>query len=72
MSQVQLRTFSEHGLFVIEAKSLCDLVNVKNIQAETVLIKGENDTIIDLDDMEYLVSQIPNCRMKIAKNVGHK
>lgn len=71
MSQENLETFCKHGLFVITSKNLEDVVNFKKILAETVLLKGENDTIIDLDDVKYLTSQMPNCRMKIVPNVGH-
>ena len=71
MSRERLAAFCEHGLFVIAAKSLKDVVNFKEIHTETILLNGENDTIIDLDDVKYLASQIPNCRMEIIKNVGH-
>ncbi len=71
MSPEQLRAFCEHGLFIIAAKNLSDVIDLKKIQAETVLINGENDTIIDLDDVKYLATQLPHCHLKIVKNVGH-
>ncbi|MCX5706594.1 MAG: alpha/beta hydrolase [Candidatus Omnitrophica bacterium] len=71
MSKENLRAFCEHGLFIISARSLGDIVNFKNIKVETILLNGEKDTIIDLEDVKFLASQIPKCRMQIVKNVGH-
>ena len=36
-----------------------------------MLVKGEEDTIVDLEDVLFLSSQIPHCQLKIIKNVGH-
>ena len=71
MSAEQLHAFFEHGLFIIGEKNLKDVVNFNEIQAETILLNGENDTIIDLDDVKYLASQLPDCRMEIVQDVGH-
>jgi pimeloyl-ACP methyl ester carboxylesterase len=71
MSKESLRAFCEHGLFILSAKSLGDIVDFKNIKVETILLNGEKDTIIDLEDVKFLAAQIPNCKMKIIKNVGH-
>ena len=62
MSQENLRAFYEHGLFVVSTKKLGDLINLSNIKAKTFLIYGEKDTIIDLEDVKFLASQIPQCR----------
>jgi 2-succinyl-6-hydroxy-2,4-cyclohexadiene-1-carboxylate synthase len=71
MSQGQLAAFFEHGLFIIEGRNLKDVVNFDQIQAETILLNGENDTIIDLDDVKDLATKITNCRMEIVHDVGH-
>jgi len=71
MSKENLEAFCEHGLKVISVETLCGHVDLKNIQVETVLIRGEEDTIIDLKDVIFLSSQIPNCQIKTIKNVGH-
>lgn len=71
MTKETLQAFYEHGLFVITAQDLRSVVDLKNIKVETILLNGENDAIIDLDDVKFLASQIPGCRMKIVKNVGH-
>lgn len=71
MSPENLRAFYEHGLFVISTKKLGDLISLSSIRAKTFLIYGENDTIIDLEDVKFLSSQIPCCEVKIVKDAGH-
>jgi len=71
MKEENVQSFYDHGLLVISSKSLGDIVNLKNIKAKTILLNGENDTIIDLDDVKFLASQIPNCKLMIIKGVGH-
>ncbi len=71
MSEENLRSFYEHGLSVMSTKEISNVVHLENIKAKTTLINGQNDTIIDLEDIKFLASQIPNCKIKIIKNVGH-
>ncbi|MDD5166011.1 MAG: alpha/beta hydrolase [Candidatus Omnitrophica bacterium] len=71
MSQENLRAFYEHGLFVVSTKKIGDLINLSNIKAKTFLIYGEKDTIIDLEDVKFLASKIPQCEVKIVKGAGH-
>ena len=71
MSKESLRSFYEHGLLVMSIKEISHVVNLGDIKAQTTLINGENDEIIDLADIESLASQIPNCKIKTIKNVGH-
>lgn len=71
MKEVNLQAFYEHGLFVIESKQLGEIVNLGAIKEKTILLNGENDTIIDLDDVRFLASQIPDCELRIIKGVGH-
>ncbi len=35
------------------------------------MIYGEKDTIIDLEDVKFLASQIPQCEVRIVKGAGH-
>ncbi len=71
MKEENIQAFYEHGLFVISSKALSDVVDLKAIKAKTILLNGEKDTIIDLDDVRFLASQIPHCELKIIKDAGH-
>jgi pimeloyl-ACP methyl ester carboxylesterase len=71
MSKENLQAFCEHGLNVISVHNLNDHIDLRKITAQTVIVRGEEDTIVDLEDVMFLSSQIPNCQLKIIKNVGH-
>ena len=71
MSQENLNAFYEHGLAVVSTKKIGDLIKLSDIREKTFLIYGEKDTIIDLDDVKFLSSQIPNCEVRIIKGAGH-
>ena len=71
MKEENIQAFYEHGLFVIASKQLSDIVDLRTIKAKTILLNGEKDAIIDLDDVRFLASQIPHCELKIIKGVGH-
>jgi pimeloyl-ACP methyl ester carboxylesterase len=71
MSKENLQAFCEHGLNVLSVQNLSGQIDFTRIRAQTVLVRGEEDTIVDLEDVEFLASQIPSCQLKIIKNVGH-
>jgi len=71
MEEENLRSFYEHGLFVISSKNLSELVDLKRIKARTILLNGEKDKIIDMADARFLAAQIPGCEMIVVKGVGH-
>ena len=65
ISETNMKAFCEHGLKVISAKKLSDHIDFKSIKVETVILRGENDVIVDLDDVNFLASQIPNCKLAL-------
>ena len=71
MSQENLNTFFEHGLAVVSAKKIGESIKFSNIREKTFLIYGEKDAIIDLEDVRFLSSQIPNCEVRVIKGAGH-
>jgi pimeloyl-ACP methyl ester carboxylesterase len=71
MKEESVQAFYEHGLFLISSKQLSDMVDLRAIKAKTILLNGEKDAIIDLEDVKFLASQIPNCESRIVKDVGH-
>jgi pimeloyl-ACP methyl ester carboxylesterase len=71
MSKENLRTFYEHGLFVISTQELNKVVDLPKIKVKTILLHGEKDAIIDFADVKFLAAQIPDCQIRIVKNAGH-
>ena len=48
-----------------------DLLDLSRITAQTLIINGADDTIIDLDDMHVAAKLIPNCETILVENAGH-
>ena len=71
ISKENVLSFLEHGLKVISVQKLSDHIDLKKVTVETVLLRGEEDKLVDLEDVMFLSSQIPNCQLRIIKNVGH-
>jgi 3-oxoadipate enol-lactonase len=65
------RAFFEHGSNVISARRLDVVVDVAKIQCKAILLYGENDAILDLEDVRTLASQIPRSEVRVIKDVGH-
>jgi pimeloyl-ACP methyl ester carboxylesterase len=71
MGAEELQAFCQHGLTVLSVRELGKVVDVSKVQCKTILLHGENDTIVDVEDVRYLASQIPHAEMKIIRDVGH-
>ena len=67
----QVHSESFHGLFVVSTRQISNVVDLSKIKCKTILLNGEKDAIIDLRDVKFLASQIPNCQIRIIKGVGH-
>ena len=46
-------------------------MNLDKIKARTLIVNGEHDTILDLEDMEEAITRIPNCESRVVKDAGH-
>ena len=66
-----LKAFSQHGSTVISVCELSEVVDVSKVQCQTILVHGENDAIVDVDDVKFLAAQIHGSELKLIKNVGH-
>jgi pimeloyl-ACP methyl ester carboxylesterase len=71
MGTEELQAFFHHGSTVISVRGLGEVVDVGKVQCRTIIVHGENDAIIDIDDVRYLASQIPRSELKVIKDVGH-
>jgi pimeloyl-ACP methyl ester carboxylesterase len=66
-----LKAFSQHGSTVISVCELSEVVDVSKVQCRTILVHGENDAIVDVDDVKFLAAQIHGSELKLIRNVGH-
>ena len=71
MSTEALEAFFQHGLTVISVRDLTEVVDLSKVECTTMLLHGENDVIIDTEDVQSLAAQIPHAEMRTIKDVGH-
>jgi len=63
--------FRAHGQLLETTKHINEVVDLHHIKAQTLIINGALDTVMDLDDVTLAAAQIPNCVVKIVPDVGH-
>jgi pimeloyl-ACP methyl ester carboxylesterase len=71
MGSEELAAFCQHGITLLSVRELGRVVDVSKIQCKTILVHGEKDAIVDLEDVRFLASQIPHSEVKLIKDVGH-
>ena len=71
MGPEAFRAFLQHGSTVLSVRELSKVVDVRKVQCKTTLLHGGQDTIVDIDDVRYLASQIPRTELRVIENVGH-
>jgi pimeloyl-ACP methyl ester carboxylesterase len=71
MDTETFEAFFQHGSTVLSVRDLSQVVDVAKVQCKTIIVYGENDAIVDLDDVRFLSSQMPHSELRIIKDVGH-
>jgi pimeloyl-ACP methyl ester carboxylesterase len=67
----QLENFHAHGQLLEATMHINEVVDLHSIKAQTLIINGEMDTVMDLEDITVAAAQIANCVVKIVPGVGH-
>jgi pimeloyl-ACP methyl ester carboxylesterase len=71
MDTQAFKAFFQHGSTVISVRDLYKVVDVSKVQCQAILVYGENDAIVDLEDVQFLASQLPRSELRVIKDVGH-
>ncbi|MGH7844034.1 MAG: alpha/beta fold hydrolase [Candidatus Binatia bacterium] len=71
MDTESFQAFFQHGSAVISVRDLAKVVDVGEVRCRTILLYGENDAIVDLEDVKFLASQMPHSELRLIKDVGH-
>jgi pimeloyl-ACP methyl ester carboxylesterase len=71
MVSEHFEAFREHSEFVGGIGHLEDIVRLEDIRAKTMIVNGEHDTLLNLEDIEIAKSKIPDCESMIVKDTGH-
>ncbi len=66
-----LENFHAHGQLLEATKHINEVVDLRSIKAQTLIINGEMDNVMDLEDVTLAAAQIANCLVKIVPGVGH-
>jgi len=65
------RAFFAHSTLIESVSNIREIVDLRNIKAKTLIINGEEDAILDLEDMNIAANQIPDCETRIVADTGH-
>ncbi len=65
------RAFFAHSTLMESVSNIREVVDLRNIKAKTLIINGEEDTILDLEDMNIAATQIPDCETRVVAETGH-
>ncbi len=71
MTDDQARVLYSHCGFVDAVRHIEEYVALDRITARTLIINGENDTILDPEDMLVANARIRNCETRLVPNAGH-
>ena len=71
LTREQAETFHEHCRYIATVGRLEDFIDLRKITAQTCIINGAEDNILDLEDMYAAHRMIPDCEMHIVEGVGH-
>jgi pimeloyl-ACP methyl ester carboxylesterase len=65
------RAFFAHSTLIESVSNIREIVDLRNIKAKTLIINGEEDAILDLEDMNIAATQIPDCETRVVADTGH-
>ena len=71
MSRDHFLAFYHHSEFVNSVDDFSELINFSAIKAKTLLVYGNQDTIVDLNDLIVLKKIIPDVNLLTLDKVGH-
>jgi len=71
ITKEHLENFHAHGQLLETTKHINEVVDLRSIKAQTLIINGAMDTVMDFDDIILAATQIANCLVKIVPGVGH-
>jgi pimeloyl-ACP methyl ester carboxylesterase len=71
MDDTHARAFYHHCEQVASSHRIDEVVNLAHISAQTFIINGAEDTILDIQDLQLASTKIPNCETYIVEHAGH-
>lgn len=66
-----LRSLYAFTGFMQSVSGIHEAVNLRDIKAKTLIVNGQEDSILHLDDMKVAAAEIPACEIRIVPDAGH-
>ena len=61
----------DQGALLLSATDLGTFVDLRQITAETLIVNGASDAIVDASDLEGTVGRIPGAELRVVPGAGH-
>ena len=71
ITKEHLENFNAHGQLLKTTRHISEVVDLRSVKAQTLIINGALDTVMDQQDVVLAAAQIANCMVKIVPGVGH-
>jgi pimeloyl-ACP methyl ester carboxylesterase len=71
MPEEQAESFYAHCDMIASSRGIDEFVDLRKIQAKTLIINGEKDTLLNGQDIRAVGRLIPHCEVRIVKGAGH-
>jgi len=71
MPQQHLQAFEQHCKFIMQLEGNSVAIDFPAIKAQTLIINGAEDSIIDYQDNLNIASRIPSCKTILVEETGH-
>ena len=71
MSKEHFTAFYEHTKFVSSIRHIEDIIDLNKIETKTIIVNGENDTLLNPKDAKELSKLIPGSTFRMVKDAGH-
>lgn len=71
MDHNEFISFYAHCEFVKQSQNIGKFIDLSRIKANTLVICGEHDAILDHDGIRLATAKMPNCVYKLVPDAGH-
>lgn len=71
MKEEHFQNFLAHSESVKQIRHIHEIIDLGKIQAETLIMNGAKDALLDSQDIEEVATAIDNCRFEVIPDAGH-
>jgi pimeloyl-ACP methyl ester carboxylesterase len=71
MDEQKISTFYANAELIKNVRDINKKFDLSRITAKTLIVNGELDTIIDLEDIKFASAQFADCEIRMVPDTGH-